>query len=221
MSPLHRGRPLADTGLTAGQVTAPCPGRPRAAPAQAWGDGCGPSARGAETWPCGWGGREADALARCRPATPGALRGLFLRAPERSASRGRGRRSGAMRNVASQGGKSWRRLAPLPSLAARVPQVGAAGRCWRPGLLRAPGRGWRRRGGRGRRGLGAPGSQWSRSACAGTASCLACLSSGASFLDRRRDPPQRRQERQRLSVNTLLCGGASVVPGRVCACSCG
>lgn len=110
---------------------------------------------------------------------------------------------------------------PLPSIAARVPQVGAAGRCWRPGLLRAPGRGWRRGGGRGGRGLGAPGSQWSLSACAGTASCLACLSSGASFLDRRQDPPQRQQEQQRLSVNTLLCGGVSVVPGRVCACSCG
>lgn len=102
--------------MTARQVTAPCPGRPGAAPAQARSAGRRPGVRGAETWPCGWDRREADGLARCRPATPGTQRGLSLCAPERSAAPGRGRRSRAMRSVAGQGRKSWRKLgaAPLP-----------------------------------------------------------------------------------------------------------
>ena len=50
---------------------------------------------------------------------------------------------------------------------------------------------------------------------------FALSSSGAGFLDWRRDPHQRRQEQQRLSVNKLLCGGASRALGRgvfVCVC---
>lgn len=50
---------------------------------------------------------------------------------------------------------------------------------------------------------------------------FALSSSGAGFLDWRRDPPQRRHEQQRLSVNKLLCGGASRALGRgvfVCVC---
>lgn len=175
--PLRWGRSLADAGMTARQVTAPCPGRPGAAPAQARSAGRRPGVRGAETWPCGWDRREADRLARCRPATPGAQRGLSLCAPERSAPPGRGRRSRAMRSVAGQGRKSWRKLraAPLPrrpcpagkgggtALASRAAGTGAGVAATRVG------------GGRWRRGRGARGSLWSRSAGAGTASCLRLL----------------------------------------------
>lgn len=45
----------------------------------------------------------------------------------------------------------------------------------------------------------------------------ACPSSGAGFLDGRRDLPGA-AGRQRLSGNKLLCGGASRAPGRVCVC---
>lgn len=159
-------------------MTAPCPGRPGAAPAQARGAGHGPGVCGAETWPGGRGGREAEGLARCGPATLRALRGLFLRAPERSDHRGCGRRSGAVRSAAGRGGKSWSSSGPLPSFATLVPQVEASGQRWPQGL-REPGWGRWRGGGRGKgeeeRGRGARGSWWSRSAGTWTAPCLRSL----------------------------------------------
>lgn len=205
-------------------MTAPCPGRPGAAPTQARGAGREPGVCGVETWPGGRGGREAEGLARRGPATLGALRGLFLRAPERSDHRGCGRRSGAARSAAGRGGKSWSSAGPLPSFATLVPQVGASGQRW-PRGLQEPGRGRWRRGGRGKgKGGGEPGAPGGAAVPEpGRPLAFALSSSGAGFLDWRRDPPQRRQEQQRLSVNKLLCGGASRAPGRgvfVCVCVC-
>lgn len=112
---------------------------------------------------------------------------------------------------------------PLHSLAARVPQVRAAGRRWRLGL-RGPGQGWRRRGweGGGGGGGGEPGAPCGAAVPEpGPPLASACLSSGAGFLAWRRDPPQRRQEQLRLSVNKLLCGGVSRASGRgVCSFVC-
>lgn len=199
--------------MTARQVTASCPARPGAALAQARRARRGPLAsRVGWAWGAGGGGRAR----RCPSATPRARRGLCLCALLRSAPPGRGRRARAMpRSVAGPGRKSWRKLraAPLPR---RPCPAGEGGGDQGRG-------GGDAGGGKGRLGRGEPGAPCGAAVPEpGPPLASARLSSsGAGFLAWRRDPPQRRQEQLRLSVNKLLCGGVSRASGRgVCAFVC-
>lgn len=154
-------------------------------------------------------------LARRGPAALGAL-GPFLRAAGAQRITRPACRSGAARR-----GRSRRQ---------ELEQRGAAPRC-----TLVPGRGVRAalaprtagagsgavaERGRGRKRARPQGSRWSHQCRNLDGPLPSPSSSGAGFLDWRRDPPQRQQEQQRLSVNKLLCGGASGLQGGVCLCVC-
>jgi hypothetical protein len=149
--------------VTAGQVTAPCPGRSGAAPAQAPGSGLGTPA-----WPAGWEGH-GQAL-QPRPDDPGAAWPF----PPRSCalcSRGPGDGGGVGR-----AGKSWHRLGAAPLPLPCVPQVGTAGRLWHWTHRVAGARvGTATQRGKGRRGRVVWGSRRSRSGGARTSSCRLLL----------------------------------------------
>lgn len=218
MSPRQRGRPLADPGLTAGQVTARARGALEQPPPRPGETAVGPACV-AETWPRGWGGRRRtrrspparDSWRAAWPFPPGS-RALCFPGPrpplQGDAERGRPRRQ----ELAQARRRSLPRR-PRPAGRGRRPVLApraAAGA--RAGVAPRRRERWE--------GAGSPGSRWSRSACAGRLPPrLLVLWRWLPGWEARPSPATAGTPP--LSVNKLLCGGASVVPGRVCACLCG
>lgn len=135
-----------------------CPAGDRAVPGPPWssprpGPGrrqrAGRAPRGDLALQAGWAGVGGDGLARCRPATPSALRGLFLlSALLRVAAAAAPGRCGAR----PARGKSWRRFRAAPLPRCLCPACRGGRPALAPGAAGA-GEGARRR----KRGAGNPG----------------------------------------------------------------